>query len=90
LFSKLRNNFRESLYSRKLKKIILTTKICNILITRNYQKSITKFSLYNFDKISLNMQEKRICYNCNKKKYIQKKYFKFVKNNLQVNAINNS
>jgi len=70
LFLELYNNLRESLYNCKLKKIVLTIKICNNLTIANCRKSIIKFSLYNIDKVNSNIYKKRIYYNCNKKKYI--------------------
>ncbi len=59
-FLKSRNNFEENSYSRKLKKTTLTTKIRDVLTTKNYQKSMTKLFLRNPNKASSNVREKRI------------------------------
>lgn len=81
--------FKKKIYNRRQKKTILISKTCNNLTIKNYQKNISKLSLYNVRKASNSIYNKCICYNCNKKKYISRKYLKISKKSLQINIIKN-
>jgi len=81
-------NFRESSYSRKQKKTVLTNKIRDISATASRRRNTNKFSLCNSEKISETARDKYICYNCEKKKYIARNCFKSSKKT-QINAVEN-
>ncbi len=72
-------NFKESFYNQKQKRTILTNKIYNIFATISCRKNTSRLLFCNLERINNVAQDKRICYNCKKKKYIAKDYFKFLK-----------
>jgi len=79
-------NFKESSYNRKQKKIILTNKIRDVFAIANRQKSTNKLFFRNLKRINDIVRNKRIYYNCEKKKHIARDYFKSSKKT-QVNVI---
>jgi len=70
------------------KKIVLTNKIRDVFAIASRQKSINKLFFRNSKKVSNIAQNKRICYNCEKKKHIARNCFKSSKKT-QVNIIKN-
>ena len=68
---------------------MLTNKTRDVFATISCQKNINKLSLYNSKKASNIVRDKRIYYNCKKKKYIARNCLKSFKKT-QVNAIENS
>ena len=56
-------------------------------INANRNEKITKLFLKEIDEQSSDFKDKRICYNCDEKKYITSKCFKFKQKNLQINVI---
>jgi len=81
-------NFRESFYSRKQKKTVLIDKIRDVSATASCRKNTNKFFFCNSEKVSKTAQDKYICYNCEKKKYIAKDCSKFSKKT-QINTVEN-
>jgi len=68
---------------------MLTNKTCNVFAIASRQKSTSKLSLRNLEKVNDIVQDKRIYYNCEKKKYIARNCLKSFKKT-QMNAIENS
>jgi len=81
-------NFRESFYSRRQEKTVSTNKIRDISATASCRESTSKLSLCNSEKISETARDKRICYNCEEKKYIARDCSKSSKKT-QINAVEN-
>lgn len=68
-FLESRSNFKKNFYNRKSERTSSTTEIRNVSTSNARRENTTKFSLRNFDKVSLSARNKRICYNCDEKKH---------------------
>jgi len=67
---------------------MLTNKTCDVFVIASCWKNINKLSFYNLKRVNDIAQNKRIYYNCEKKKHIAKNCLKFSKKK-QVNIIEN-
>ena len=61
----------------------------NNSIDENRNDKIARLFLKEADEQNNNFKDERICYNCDKKKHITSKCFKFKQKNSQINAIEN-
>ncbi len=85
LFFEFRN-FKESFYNQKQEKIVLTNKTRDVFAIASCQKSTNKLSLRNLKRVNDIVRNKRIYYNCEKKKYIARDCLKSSKKT-QVNIV---
>ena len=58
-------------------------------IDENRNDEIAKLSLKRADEQNSDFKDEKICYNCDEKKHITSKCFKFKQENLQINVIKN-
>jgi len=88
LFSESRNS-RKNSYSRKQEKTVSTNKIRDVSATASRRKSTSKLSFRGSERASETARDKRICYNCEKKRHIARNCSKSPKKT-QINAVENS